>query len=441
VLSAWCRQNDNARGAVEFLLLAAQRDEAFRVAAEHDCVDVYVAVAQSLADGGAMDLAEHRRIAEHFENRQDWANAGKHFAAAGDAQRALRYMLRGGPECIPAAIQLVGQVKSDMLTHSLLDFLTGEADGQSKDPIHVFQLYLALGRFESAAFTGVVIARQEAELGNFAAAHAVLVTAFRALVDHKARVSSELLRLLELLHSYTLVKRLVKQEDHTAAAKMLQRVAADLSRFPTHVVPILTSAVIECQRAGFKRSAHALATMLMAPERKDKVEPALLRKIEGLVRRPSRDEAPDDLSPCPHCATPISAWDLDCPACRAHLPMCLASGQHLTLDEWTACPHCSWPAMHSYLVRIVAAGGDAGAPCPMCDVPILPGTIPPPPAPPSAFRNWEAALGLRADDAGAATTAAGAGAGAGAGATAATAATAAKKTGAAAMAAAALGQA
>jgi hypothetical protein len=42
--------------------------------------------------------------------------------------------------------------------------------------------------------------------------------------------------------------------------------AVAATRFPKHVVPILTSTVIECQRAGLKRTAFEYASMLMRPE-------------------------------------------------------------------------------------------------------------------------------------------------------------------------------
>jgi WD repeat-containing protein 19 len=46
----------------------------------------------------------------------------------------------------------------------------------------------------------------------------------------------------------------------------LTRLVAVATRFPKHVVPILTSTVIECQRAGLKRTAFEYASMLMRPE-------------------------------------------------------------------------------------------------------------------------------------------------------------------------------
>ena len=54
--------------------------------------------------------------------------------------------------------------------------------------------------------------------------------------------------------------------DHLGAARLLTLVARSISRFPRHVVPILTSTVIECHRAGLKKTAFEYASMLMRPE-------------------------------------------------------------------------------------------------------------------------------------------------------------------------------
>lgn len=51
-----------------------------------------------------------------------------------------------------------------------------------------------------------------------------------------------------------------------SAARMLIRVARNISKFPKHVVPILTSTVIECHRAGLKKTSYEYASMLMRPE-------------------------------------------------------------------------------------------------------------------------------------------------------------------------------
>jgi WD repeat-containing protein 19 len=51
---------------------------------------------------------------------------------------------------------------------------------------------------------------------------------------------------------------------------MLVRVAKNIQQFPAHVVPILTSVVIECQRAKMIGESYQYACTLMKPEyRKD----------------------------------------------------------------------------------------------------------------------------------------------------------------------------
>ena len=47
------------------------------------------------------------------------------------------------------------------LTHQLIDHLMGESDGVPKDPNYIFRLYMALGNYEKAAKTAVIIAKQE----------------------------------------------------------------------------------------------------------------------------------------------------------------------------------------------------------------------------------------------------------------------------------------
>jgi len=70
--------------------------------------------------------------------------------------------------------------------------------------------------------------------------------------------------------SQVIVKRLVKAGDHPSAAIMLVRVAKNIQQFPAHVVPILTSVVIECQRAKMIGESYQYACTLMKPEyRKD----------------------------------------------------------------------------------------------------------------------------------------------------------------------------
>ena len=76
----------------------------------------------------------------------------------------------------------------------------------------------------------------------------------------------------------------MKLGDHRMAARMLVRVANSISKFPSHVVPILTSTVVECQRAGLKNSAFSYAAMLMRPEYRQKIDAKYKKRIEQIVR-------------------------------------------------------------------------------------------------------------------------------------------------------------
>merc|ERR1719443_940742 len=92
-----------------------------------------------------------------------------------------------------------------------------------------------------------------------------------------------------ILHSYVLVKRLVKVSHHNAAL-MLLRVAKNIQQFPAHIVPILTSVVIECQRASMKNQAYQFACMLMRPEYRQQISEQYKKKIENIVRKPTNTE-------------------------------------------------------------------------------------------------------------------------------------------------------
>lgn len=104
------------------------------------------------------------------------------------------------------------------------------------------------------------------EEGNYRVAHDKLFSTVKQLEQLNTRPPTELMRALMLLHSYTLVKSLIAINDHIGAARMLVRVARNISKFPKHVVPILTSTVIECHRADMKKTSFEYASMLMRPE-------------------------------------------------------------------------------------------------------------------------------------------------------------------------------
>jgi WD repeat-containing protein 19 len=267
LVARYCQTVGDFRGAIEFLLMAKRSSEAFALAQTHNEMDVY---SKTLGDDISPD--EAMSIATFWENQGEPGKAGEFFSLCAQYSKALKLFLQCGEREMDKAIDVVGKARSDMLTHTLIDFLMGETDGVPKDPNFIFRLYMALGNYPQAAKTAIIIARQEQELGNYKVAHNILFETHRELEIQKIRVPQALRRALLLLHSYILVRKLVKQGDHQGAARMLLRVAKNISKFPSHVVPILTSTVITCTRAGLRASAFEYASMLMRPEYRGQID-------------------------------------------------------------------------------------------------------------------------------------------------------------------------
>merc|ERR1712217_73999 len=122
--------------------------------------------------------------------------------------------------------------------------------------------------------------------GNYKNAHQLLFRTYQDLTGQKLALPHELWRRLMVLHSYVIVKRLVKVGDHQNAAQMLLRVAKNIQQFPAHVVPILTSVVIECQRAKMLKEAYHFACQLMSADNRPHISEQYKKKIENIVRKP-----------------------------------------------------------------------------------------------------------------------------------------------------------
>lgn len=255
------------------------------------------------------------------------------------------------------------QPGTDMLIRQVHDFLVGDIDGNVKDPNYVFRLYMAIGEYAQAANTAIMIASQEQKIGNYKVAHDILFETSQDLIAHQIEIPVEAARNLLLVHSYILVKKLVQAGDHHQAARMLMRVARSISQFPNHIVPILTSTVIECQRAGLKRSSFEYASMLMKKEYRDAVDARYRKKIEMIVRRPPAKEEDEKMSPCPYCDFELPESLLDCPSCKNSIPYCAATGNHMVLRDWAHCPSCRSPCLYTPFTAEVRNS----IPCSMCN--------------------------------------------------------------------------
>ncbi len=350
IVADYCVENNDYRGAIEFLLIANKSDEAFRLAQSQGMIDAYTA-----ALGENIGTEDALRVASYYEKSQNFGLAGKFYSLAGQYSRALKYFIQCGDREIDAAIEVVGKSQTESLTHQLLDFLVGEKDGVPKDPNYIYRLYLALKKYEDAAKTALIIARQEQDLGNYPLAHSVIIETIRQLEDAGIKVSLQLRQTFVLLHSYIRVRSLIKADDHLGAARLLMRVTQNVSRFPVSVVNILTSAVIECQRAGLKTASYDFAVTLMRPEYRAQIDASLKKKIEAIVRRRVQEgeEPQEETSVCPISQQLIPVTSLECPTTRDALPMCVVSGKHMVLDDWCFCPVSKFPALYSEYVKYI----------------------------------------------------------------------------------------
>jgi WD repeat-containing protein 19 len=101
----------------------------------------------------------------------------------------------------------------------------------------------------------------------------------------------------------------------------------------------------------------------MRPEYRDDIPEAFKQKIEKFVRRPSNEEEVESSSACPYCAFSIPDSLLDCPSCRNSIPYCITTGRHMVLDDWTVCPSCRFPTLHSAFTEAI----QQEKVCPMCE--------------------------------------------------------------------------
>uniref|UniRef100_A0A915BKF7 WD repeat-containing protein 19 n=1 Tax=Parascaris univalens TaxID=6257 RepID=A0A915BKF7_PARUN len=306
--------------AIEFLVLSQCHQEAFQLAESEQKMDVY---ADAIDENGTVE--QFAQLADYFAARKNYSSAGKYHYKAAHYEKALDFLLLNGedPEALKTAIECVADARDPELSRRLTDFLMGESDGIPKDAKFLFRYYVAMQMNREAAKTAIIIAREEQARGCYRIAHQLLFGMYQELIQKGIKVPSEMENNLMLLHSYLIVKGLVKRGEHMKASRMLIRVANNISRFPAHVVPILTSAVIECSKAGLKSSAFNYAAQLLKPENRKKVEEKYRKRIEAIVRKSDRtaDEG-DKKSACPYCNNLTEESELVCNSCKNLIPYC-----------------------------------------------------------------------------------------------------------------------
>ncbi|KAI4462589.1 osmotic avoidance abnormal protein 1/wd repeat membrane protein [Holotrichia oblita] len=292
--------------AIKFLVLSRCSEEAFELARRHHKLDMYGEILLNTLSTDEIKPEDFTSLAVYFENERNYLLAGRYFYHSKDYHKAMKHLLRAAKsnsdenEAISSAIDVVASSNEDQLANQLIEFLLGETDGMPKDPKHLFRLYMARKQYKEAAKSALIIANEEQINGNYRNAHDVLFAMYQELRHNGIKVPYEMYSSLMLLHSYILVRLHVRKGDHLKGARMLIRVANNISKFPSHIVPILTSTVIECHRADLKLAAYKYATMLMNPEYRRQIDSKYAKKIEAVGRHIVKD----DLTVCPECDFP-----------------------------------------------------------------------------------------------------------------------------------------
>ena len=281
--------------------------------------------------------------------------------------------------------------------------------------------HCAAGDWAAAGRAGAAAAAALARAGRLSLAHAAALDAYQTIMRHAggdgggaavaggavggagraAAVGPGLHAALLRLHSLRLARRLDRLGGAPgAAARLLARVATDAGASGggffahRHEAALQAAAVVQCTRAGMRRSAHRMACALMtSPGRVAQLaDAASARAVEDAVRRPGVDEAADAASPCPFCGVPGPVSELVCRGgwaadggggrgdheadegvrsggggggsgggCGATLPFCAATGARMALADCGACPCCGFPALRTALAAQLAAAAAATA--------------------------------------------------------------------------------
>ncbi|KAL0883647.1 hypothetical protein ABMA27_015774 [Loxostege sticticalis] len=368
MVANYFQNSDDPTSAIKFLVMSLCYDEAFQLARKNGKLHLYGEILIQTSQARPEDF---KSLALHFEGEKSHLLAGKFYFHAGEYSKAMSHLLKAGGseeeenEAISVAIDAAAASDDERLTRRLIEFLLGETDGTPREPRHLFRLYMAKRQFTEAAKTAVIICGAECRAGRYREARDVVRGMCAALRARGLPVPRDMRRAIALLHSYILVRTHVKRGRHDLAARLLLRTAADIAFFPTqqHQVSILTSAVIECSRAGLKHQAHHWARVLMQPEYRSQIDPKYSKKIESVVRHAPRDNPPPEpATPCPQCGVSLAVAELRCARCEADLPFCLASGLHIVKDDLTACPECDFPAIYAEFKEILQEESK----CPMC---------------------------------------------------------------------------
>lgn len=205
-----------------------------------------------------------------------------------------------------------------------------------------------------ASKTALIVAMEDQKAGNYRDAHNTLVRTCKELKSHSMKIPKDIMDALKILHYYLLVRKHVNIQNHKQAARLLTVIVDNISKFSAHTVQLLTTAVVECNKAGLHKSCMQSCFTLMKPEYRKLIPEKFKLKIETMVRKSGKnkqEDVPDDTSPCPYCQAMVPDYTQVCSECKSEIPFCIASGRHIFSGDFTTCPKCEFPAVRSEILK------------------------------------------------------------------------------------------
>lgn len=79
MIAQYCETSGAKKEAIEFLVLAGRRDEAFMIAQSHQEMDEYAAIILKVDE---KNIDEHLKIAQYYEGKSQWGKAARHYYRA-----------------------------------------------------------------------------------------------------------------------------------------------------------------------------------------------------------------------------------------------------------------------------------------------------------------------------------------------------------------------
>lgn len=170
---------------------------------------------------------------------------------------------------------------------------------------------MKLKNFKQASRIALIIANGELENSNFKSAHKFLFDTINTIESSNEKVPMELNQKFALIHSYIIVRNVIKNNDHITAARIMIRICKNISMFNSVASNVLTTTIVECTKAKFKAEAFKWAMIAIKPEYKDGLSDNFRPKIENIARKPvNTADEPEIMSQCYICGKHIENSEL-----------------------------------------------------------------------------------------------------------------------------------